>query len=171
MKFNRKIQKISLYAVLTVIVIFGLVSTSLLITTNITEHYFETITFISHYLPSSSSEPVNHSQIILVGNRWLPGFSWIFDQIFNNNLQYEMHYKLEPVKNKKVFLVVDRDFLDYLSNNEAEKNHTAAWSLYDQSHFLMKVIDKTPAYPRDTFPYTSMALNNRLQSVELRSNY
>jgi hypothetical protein len=35
----------------------------------------------------------------------------------------------------------------------------------------VRVIDKTPAYPKDTFPYTSMALNNRLQSVELRSNY
>ena len=50
MKFNRKIQKISLYAVFSVIVVFGLVCTSLLITTNITEHYFETIAFISYVL-------------------------------------------------------------------------------------------------------------------------
>ena len=170
MKLNRKVQKILSYAVLSIIGVFGLASTILLITTNITEHYFETVALISLYLPSSSSDTENND-IILIGNRWMPGFSWILDQVFNNSLQYEMYYKIKPIKTGNVFLVIDRAFMDYLSSNDGDAKHTPAWALYDQSHTIMKLEDKTSLYPRDIFPYPSMNLNSQLHSVELRRNY
>jgi Dolichyl-phosphate-mannose-protein mannosyltransferase len=170
LKLNRKIQKILAYAGISVIGVYGLTSTYLLITTNITEHYFETVAFIDLHLPGNSNFAANNS-ITLIGNRYMPGFSWILDQVSNNSLEYEMYYKIKPIKTDNVFLIIDRAFIKYLASNDVDEKFIRAFMWYAQSHTVAKIEDKTSQYPRDIFPYTSMKQNIVLENIELRRNY
>ena len=95
----KNIQKVLPYTAASAIGVFGLVSITLLITTNVTATQFQTLEFVSLYLDDMKNKS-NDNDITLVSN---PAYSWIFKYIYgmDNALNEFNNFGDEPVKTKK----------------------------------------------------------------------
>ena len=93
-KFRRKkVQRLLPVLVTLALCIFGLTSNLMILQTNMTSSYFETIAMVLRAIPSDN-DVNNHdsNRVTLVGHRWVPGFSWVLDRIYNKNLDYQKFF-------------------------------------------------------------------------------
>src|SRR6476619_7320516 len=75
---NKKLQRLLPFATIAAIGIFGLVSTTILVTTNVNTSYFQVYAFIAQHLPTLKQNDYDSNDMVtMVGNHWIQGFSWI----------------------------------------------------------------------------------------------
>jgi hypothetical protein len=125
-KENKNIQQILLLLVISGIAIFGVVSTTMLISekTNVNSSYFEAAIFVVKYLQDNEKNKKantdnNNNKFTVISN---PFYSWIPFYIFN--LHYDsIDYYDNPVsiKTRKVLLVSDPTLIDRLNHNMVDK--------------------------------------------------
>ena len=91
------------FAIISGIGIFGIVTTSMLITTNVTSTYFKIYASIVQYL--SNEEKINdyhnnnnNSTTIMIGRHWTRGLYWIPKYVYNIDLDFK---KVDKVNDKK----------------------------------------------------------------------
>ena len=134
---NKKIQQILSLSIISSIGIFGLISTILLVTTNVTSHYFEAAAYIVHYLQNDisstgnkkndkiqyhfndteisksigSAESKKDERLTLVSSHV---YSWIPRYVFKIPVDYKEPYDAIPIKDQ-YFLVVDKSFKNAMS--------------------------------------------------------
>jgi hypothetical protein len=169
---NKKlVRQILPFATISAISIFGLISTAMLITSDVTSTYFKTIAFIVHYLPDYNNDNNDANKVTLVGFRWVPSFSWITNYIFPKDIDYKKFYSDSPIKTENVLLIADRAFMRYLSDDQAEKNIEQAEMLYNTTENIARFKDNTPRYNYEIYPYASMEYNRIIGSIEIKTNY
>jgi hypothetical protein len=121
------IQQILLFLIISGIAIFGVLSTTILISgkTNVNSPYFEATAFIAKYLQDNekntkaNNNDNNNNKFTVISN---PFYSWIPFYVFN--LHYDsIDYYDSPVsvKTKKVLLVSDPTLIDRLNHNMVYK--------------------------------------------------
>jgi heme/copper-type cytochrome/quinol oxidase subunit 4 len=126
-KENKNIQQILLLLVISGIAIFGVLSTTMLISekTNVNSPYFEAASFVVKYLQDNeknkkaNTDNNNSNKFTVISN---PFYSWIPFYVFN--LHYDsIDYYDSPVsiKTKKVLLVSDPVLIDRLNHNMVDK--------------------------------------------------
>jgi hypothetical protein len=156
--------------------LFGLITSALLISTNITSEYFETISFIAHYLSEDIKTKDNDTEskeVTLIGGRWVPGFSWIFTYIFDRDVDFKKFYTSTEIKTPKEILIADPDFNRFiLANNDLVFNQIR--TEYNDTKTVLEV--KREMYPFDSqdYPYSIIKIVNRQTMstpLEIRSNY
>jgi hypothetical protein len=127
-KENKKnIQQILPFLVISGIAIFGLISTTKLVSekTNVNNPYFEASAFVVKYLQDNNENNKkangnNDDKFTVISN---PFYSWIPFYIFN--LRYDsIDYYDSPVsiKTKKVILISDPILIDRLNHNMVDKS-------------------------------------------------
>jgi hypothetical protein len=167
----------SLIFPITILIIgsFGLVSSSILILSNVTAGYFQTVVFLANYLPNNNLtyDDIDNT-VTLVGGRWLPGFSWILTYIFDSDIDFKKFYTKSKVKTDNVLLIVDKDFRRFLSSDEDKSNIEHAQTIYDDTKRVAEFKDEPSPYRNKNYPHTTMDIVKRqtlLTPVEIRANY
>jgi 4-amino-4-deoxy-L-arabinose transferase-like glycosyltransferase len=145
---RKNIQKMLPWAVISAIGMFGLVSTTMLITTNVSADQIQVIKFISGYLDNYNTRNEN---ITLVAN---PIYTWIFKYIYHGDhlLNVIREFDYEPVKTNKVLLITDIEY------NLSPQNERLR-ALYNTTTSLLKFKGLINNFDFWRYPYTSMRAN------------
>jgi hypothetical protein len=131
---RKKVQQILLpFIIISGIGLFGLVSTIMLITTNVNSAYFKADAFIAHYLQNDNQKNTynNHDKVTVISDAF---YLWIPQYIFRLDENYKMYFDNTPVKTKKVLLIVDRGLINAMSrNDEAAKQIQKIYNSHNTS--------------------------------------
>ena len=164
-----KIQQILPFAVISGIIIFGLVSTTMLITTNVNSTSYKTLAAIVQKLPNRDDINSTADAVTLVGApTYFPMPKYAFDKPF-----YEHSYFSRlPLDTQKYILVADRGFMQSISGTSNRAPNALMKYLYENSHIIDTIVpdDKTK-YNLKEYPYSNMRQNPRSTEIEIRSNY
>ncbi|HSB56354.1 MAG TPA: glycosyltransferase family 39 protein [Nitrosopumilaceae archaeon] len=158
---NKKIPQIFSFSVISAIGIFGLVSTTMLITTNVSSQ-FEATAFVAKYVEENKSiDGVN--KITIVSS---PVYSWIFNYIFHDENVFTDYRDLlfYPIQTEKVLLISDPHFRSNI--NAGEELQTAFERTTEIEKFTGGVLNYDPT----KYPYTNMYVNYDGSEIEIRTN-
>jgi hypothetical protein len=157
-KINRKkeVKKNLLsYGIISAIGIFGLISTTMLITAYVSNQ-FKAAAFVVKYL-----DRYGNNNMTIIAN---PVYSWIFRDVYHKAYVFSQFSDLLslPVKTKKVLLVADSHFVwDMKSGRQLQL-------LYKNTTNVMTFRGGVLDYDNHIYPYTSMVQNLEGGKVEIR---
>jgi hypothetical protein len=115
---NKNAQQIFLqFIIISVIGIFGLSNTIIMLTTNVNSSYFKAAAFIPQYLQNNNSKNTynNNNKITIIADAF---YLWIPQYIFHLEQDYKNYFDNTPTKAEKILLIVDRGFLNAMSRND-----------------------------------------------------
>ena len=170
---------------ISVIGIFGLISTSILISTDLSDVQFASVSYISNALVPTNGSLINKShtnsnlshnddntnQITVISS---PIFSWVYKYVFNNDYVFTHVRDTQPIKTEKLILLVDSTYKHVISGVEGE-NATQVkrlMSIYNNTDIAALFKGDTSNFNRKVYPYTgidSASIGSRTQ--EIRTNY
>ena len=157
--------------VLATITAIGLVSSIILITTDLNSTYFELYGFIISHFSESENSP-NDSNVFLVASAKLRSFSWIPKYVMSggvDNFDYRASPLRESFQNKSVILLSDKGDIDRFINTNPE-DYVEHKNLYNSTHQIGEFKDNTIVYDRDNYPYTNMIENRGMGEIDVRVN-
>jgi hypothetical protein len=185
---NKKIHQMLPFAIISGIGIFGIVTTTMLITTNVTSTYFKTYASVVQYLANEEKINDNHNNnnindnnniMIMVGRHWTRGLYWIPKYVYNIDLDFIKVDKVNEIplsiKREKAILIVDntikRSLTDNTNNNNDLLNRRQLQlNPYYNTIPIAIFKDNSTHYDLDKYPYTSMSENRDIKWVEIRAN-
>src|SRR5207244_3615218 len=122
---EKRIQQILPFAIISGIGIFGLISTSMLIATNVNSSFFQVYAFVVQHLPQSSgsSDSSNNNdnnnndnnKVTLLGRHWwVWNTFWISKYVFHKDLviidpSFDPDFKI-PIRTEKILFIGDGIF-------------------------------------------------------------
>ena len=182
---RKEVQQFMTFGIVLVIAIFGFVSTTMLITTNVSSSYFKAAAYIVHNLPILNG--YNENQVLVTGGSGLASYTWIPLQIIELNHDYRMLHILfssNPTATNatEALFVVDKLFdntMKALMN--LQKNHELGslqqlLQVYNSTETIATFEGNTNRNDTETYPYFAMKFNNQLtpsgpDRIDIRSNY
>ncbi|MDQ3839923.1 MAG: hypothetical protein M3297_11710, partial [Thermoproteota archaeon] len=167
--YDKRKQKILLFSVVSSISIFGLLSTMMIITANLNSTFYQTVASIIQYLhPPAVGSGDGDDKTTLIGDRWVPSFSWIPNFVLPAELDYKKFYtNVSHIGTDNLLLVVDGRFARSLEDNSVSQEIKKA---YDNTSTAEIIEDDTAKFDRRQYPYTSMRENRPVGQIELRTN-
>jgi hypothetical protein len=171
-----KLQKILPFAVISGIIIFGLVSTTMLITTNVNSSVYKALAVIIQKLPNRD-DTNSTGPVTLVG---APTYFWLPRYAYDKDFVDKTYYSGSSPKTQKYIVVADRGFMASKSgtaistediNPTRPPNHMLQ-NLLDNSHTIATFLpDDTAKYYAKNYPYSDIRQNPRSTAIEIKSNY
>jgi hypothetical protein len=156
--------------IISAIGIIGLTFSTMLITMNVTSSYFDLYSLVVRYLSDNSQDGKT-----IVGHRWTWAFTWIPRYVFDETIYFEHFNSTAQVKTKKFLLLVDNYVKRHSFDNGVDsKAANLAQILYNNSHTIKRIEDKSVFHDKGSYPYTFMSQNRgigRYSPVEIRANY
>lgn len=162
-----------------VIVIFGLVSTFYLISTNLSYIQTKSVSYISNAIlandRNSSSGGMNYSndssKITVISG---PVFSWIWKYAFNNDDSFSHVRDTQPVMTEKVIIVVDYTFRHVVTRtlfeNETQVERLGNW--YNKTHQVALFREIPAQYTNREYPFAGiLSAKTGSLTTEVRTNY
>jgi Dolichyl-phosphate-mannose-protein mannosyltransferase len=154
------IRKILPFGSIAGIGLFGLISTSMIITTNVASSQFQAAAFVGGYLQSKGY--INSNKITLVSS---PVYSWVFRYLFEEDKYVYPDYRFvlfSPIHNGKAVLISDPHFI---SNKGSDTRLERLYSNTESIVLFKNAIDNAN---RNKYPFTSLLVNNAGSKVEIR---
>jgi hypothetical protein len=177
-KIITKYSNVLSYSPIVFVVIFGFVSTTMLITLDVNSTYYKIYSAIAQKIPNSDNMD---SKITLIGSHW-----WVWDSYWiTNYVLNKSHALIDPhldpkfntkVSTDKVLFVGDPIFVDSLSRRLNSDNLRQIRQLYNESmdigSFTDNVTSPTTAnYPYNTLPIMIWNENHPSGKIYIKSNY
>ena len=116
---EKRIQQILPFAIISGIGIFGLISITMLITTNVNSSFFQVYAFVVQHLPqnggSSDSNNNNNNKVTMLGSHWwVWNTFWIPKYVFHKDLviidpRFDPDFKT-PIRTEKILFIGDGIF-------------------------------------------------------------
>ena len=163
---KRILQEYLIFGSILTIGIFGLVSTSMLITMNVNSVYFKIYGFIIQYLADVNNVETNSDKVTVISSHWW-GYNslWILKYVLDKEgdsfiPNVKDHFIGDPVKTDKILLLVDKPLRDIISMNpyvtitspnqagQAMKIQT----LLNQSKKIATFVDNTTSSDNGRYP-------------------
>jgi hypothetical protein len=165
---KNKIQQVLPFAVISGVIIFGLVSTTMLITTNVNSTIYKTLAVIVPKLPNKG-DTNNTAAVSLIG---APTYFWLPRYAFDKQFDEKSYFSGSPLKTENYIVIADRGFMQSIKGTARNPPNALMKSLYENSQTIDTVVpdDKTK-YNTKEYPYTNMKQNPRSKEIEIRSNY
>ena len=193
---KKKIQQILPFAIISGIGIFGLISITMLITTNVNSSFFQVYAFVVQHLPqnggSSDSNNNNNNKVTMLGSHWwVWNTFWIPKYVFHKDLviidpRFDPDFKT-PIRTEKILFIGDGIFRQkvlspnifvhiIIPGSNVTGLTEAIDLLYNNSTKIASFIDNVISYDSKKYPYTSMASmiiheHRPLGRVDIRTNY
>ncbi len=178
---NKKRIEFLPFAFVSLIGIFGLVSTSLLITTSLNFSIFEAIAFTVNYLHqqqnynntnSDEHQKNNDKPITIISN---PYYLWIPQYVHqhrNNNdmITYRSYDTKIPVTSKNILLIFDNGFKYIISVNDKHGQYLRQ-IYYNSTNTLAVFPYNSDRYNLGSYPYNSIRENIIPGRIEIRTNH
>jgi 4-amino-4-deoxy-L-arabinose transferase-like glycosyltransferase len=149
---------------------FGLISTTLLVTQNLTSSFFELSSFIAQAVPDKNADnDTTASNMTVIGHIsyfWIP--KYVLDK---DNHSYQSYFSWQDIKNGDVLLLVDNRFKQWVSdnNNRIDWHTMRLKDLYEESHEIA-FFKEEGTFNRTGYPYTGMIQIGGIGKMEIRSN-
>jgi len=146
------IKSVLPFAAIAGLGIFGLVSSTLLITTDVTSAQFEAAAFVAGYMDNETTIAAS------------PVYSWIFTYVFDKERSF-LDYRdmlFYPVETEKLLLVSDHHFR---SNFGAGRQLEDA---YNNTENIAVFEGNVKNYDLGKYPYTNMIANYEGDEIEIR---
>src|SRR5439155_12555353 len=182
---KKKSQQIFQFAIISGIGIFGLISTTILITTNVNSSFFQVYAFVVQHLPQNDGGGSNNnndknvysnsniSKVTLLGRHyWVWNTFWIPKYVFHKDLViidplFDPHFKT-PIRTEKILFIGDGLFRHkvlspnvfvhiIIPGSNVTELTEATDLLYNNSTKIASFIDNVISYDSKKYPYTSMA--------------
>jgi Dolichyl-phosphate-mannose-protein mannosyltransferase len=182
---EKRVRRILTFGIILAIGIFGLVSTFMLITANVTSSYFKASEFIINSLSARSE--IESDQVLVTGGVGLASYTWIPLYVFGLNHDFRMVHILlssdnPPVNSTYMLLVVDKLFdntMRALMNLHGEyglNSTKKVVSSYNNTETIAIFTGNSERYDIQTYPYYAMKFNNQLtpsgpDRIDIRANY
>ncbi|MCD6036180.1 MAG: putative glycosyltransferase [Nitrososphaeraceae archaeon] len=178
---NKKlVHQILPFAIISVIGIFGLVTTSMLITLQVNSTYLEAQAFVSKSLASINDTDENPNNKAFVIGR--PTYLWILKYVFDEGQNsYQSYYNKGKIYTSisegdvdRYVFIVDGKFRTDLKKSTEKKTIQEIQKLYDNSTILEVInVKNTNKYDADQYPYST---NTKVAGkgggrVEIRASY
>ncbi len=171
-------------AIIAGIVLFGIISTMTLITTNLSYIQLKTASYISNEILSkgsningnnnrigtTSNTNVSTDEITVIAG---PLYSWIYKYVLDNKYTFSHVRDTQPIKTEKIILVVDPIYKRALSGESENQTQVARLSnLYNSTH-IDALFEKLPTnYTKKNYPFTGIdSADSGLTRTEIRKNY
>ena len=157
------------YGITLVIGIFGIVCTTMLITTSISYAPYQATAFVADYLSNAQNMNNNaeHTNGMTVISN--PIFSWIFENVFDLNYTYLSAGEANKVSNiDEATIVADSNFKQLIGEYTSDDMPNSLKAVYDDSRIISSYEGVSPANNYRGYPYTSMRQNFWTDSVEIR---
>jgi 4-amino-4-deoxy-L-arabinose transferase-like glycosyltransferase len=155
---KKRIQKILPFIIISSIGIFGLVSTTMLITKNVSSQ-FQAAAFVARYLADSSA---GSKDTTIVSS---PVYSWIFNYVYNKTaygFSDFMDLRFLPIKTEKILLISDQHFISDLRSSKQLQ------TIYSNTTTIAVFRGGVINFNNYKYPYASMNLNYEGSEVEVR---
>lgn len=182
---KQNVQQVFSFGIVTAIGIFGLISTTILVTTNVTSSYFKAEEFIAQSLPIHNG--TNSNKVLVTGGVGLATFTWIPTYVLGMNHDFRMlqilfSNDLIPTGATKALFVVDMPFYNTMT---ALINIQRSYDLgsllqilriYNTTKTTATFTGNADTYDTNIYPYFSMKFNNQLtpsgpDRIEVRANF
>ena len=153
-------QRWALWSVISAIGIFGLISTTVLITLNLTTAQFQTMSFVAKFFQNDKNAAETYQ---LVSS---PIYSWIFNNVYKINFVLLDYYDYEEqsIKPDKTLLIADGQFHDDLGDKILSQLYNETQTIKTFKH--NEILDNLDT---EKYPYTSLNENNEgLSDIEVR---
>ncbi len=145
------------YLIFSSIVVFGMLSTSILITADATSAQFEAISFVLNHTKDTKDITILAS----------PTYSWIFDKVFDKEnvpLDYS-HVLYYDVPTKNMLVVSDAHLIyDF---NRGEKIR----AIYENTTTIKQFEGSLKNISTETYPFGSFDFNYEGTDIQVRTNY
>ena len=155
-----KYSKLAHWSTISAIGMFGLLSTSVLITLNVTSAQFQTMSYVNKFF---QNDKIAAETYMLVSS---PIYSWIFKYIYKINfvLRDFFDFDYQSIKPEKILLIADGEFRYSLEDKILAQlyNETQTIKAFKPNEILDKLDKKK-------YPYKSLNENNEgLSEIEVR---
>ena len=150
--FIAKYSRVLSYTIVGFVFIFGIVTTTMLITLDVNSDYFRVFTAIAEKIPEADQK---NEKITLIGSHWWDWDSYWISQYILNRPYHWIDPHLDPkfkdkILTDKVLIVADPIFVDSLSRKINSDNLRQIRNLYNEStvigSFADNVTSQTNAY-------------------------
>ena len=158
---KRKILRPLTFSLLGAIIIFGLLNTLTLITTNLNSSYFELVSFINQNLPNNPNNKNNEQNVALVGPNGSWGFFWLLKYIFDKDVEFKWFELpkdyIGSITNEKFLLMADREVRYAIYESSSGAPHiNQIKKLYNDSILLKTFSNNTIRYDLHKYPYSNI---------------
>lgn len=191
---NKRNRRIMTSTIILSIVIFGIISSTLLITTNVNSSYLEVYAFVAQHIVQESQKAVHENKqineknaarpsgyndgiITLFGNVWTRGYYWIPKYVFETDVDIILlpsSVSSPPaIHTEKILLKLDNHVLRSQRYNEKDSEHLK-WlnTLNSTTNKIAEFSEKSPIFKDyNSYPYSgSMNHNRGIAATEFRAN-
>jgi hypothetical protein len=137
------------YIAISVISVFALVSTTMLITSNLSLAQFQAAAFVSHDIQSTVRDTTVISS---------PVYSWIFKYILNKGHVFaHLRDSSQPLQTNQILLIIDATFFHVLGNEgEDTKQIELVKTIRNNTYPIASFRDTVIRYDMKDYPYTNM---------------
>ena len=179
-KRKASLVRLGLYCAVSLLFVFGFVSTALLINLNLNGSLFTAQALIIKLLPSTSQKDHSTTEnVFLIGSNWMQSFSWIPKYIFNKDHSFKEYIEKNlPIENEnttKILLLVDTKDQEGFSMTNQEGSTLEKEKLYNSTHAIAEISEKSDYYKksRDQYPFTSIHENRGIErgKITIMANY
>jgi hypothetical protein len=169
---NKNVKQILPFVIISGFGIFGLISTTLLKTTNINSTHFQAAAIIAHHLPNIENTNAREDRITVIMGQ--SHFFWILTNVFHKDAIYTTYWndKVPINKTRGVLLVIEGNF-DYWKRTDQSKHGEELLNLYNNSKTVLALNKTSDIHDITKYPFTGMNLGNPgigIGRVELRAN-
>jgi hypothetical protein len=163
---NKEVQQVLPFAVISGIAIFGLVSISMLLTTDLNSSHFKAATFVVRYLPHTDNSQFKNDKVTIISD---PFYSWIPQYVFGKNEDYLSYDSKQPPMTNRILLVVDWGFINAMLGHD--KHAVLLQNNYNKTHNILSIVEEARKYDFNMYPYTNLAEHPMEQRILIRTNY
>jgi hypothetical protein len=159
---KKMIHQILPFAIISVIGIFGIITTSMLITMNVNATHLAAQAFLTKNLPViSGADDESDNRVYIIGR---PTYIWILKYAFDEgNNDFQSYYNKGKIYRSisegnadKFVFIVDGKFRTDLKKSTTKQNIQAIQELYDNSTTLGKInVKNTNKIDSDQYPYST----------------
>ena len=158
-----KYRTMLLFAVISSIIIFGLVNNTMLITSDISSTQFQAAAFVLKYIQEEKDDNNNNINydVTLISS---PVYSWIFNYVFNKENVVADYRDLlyYPLQSKEFLLIADPHFKSNIGSGRQLQN------TYGNTTLIKTFKGDVFNFDLGRYPYTSMVKNYEGSVIEIR---
>jgi hypothetical protein len=172
-------RRMLIFSLFLITVTFGVTSTAIMTSADISAHQFKTAEFIlenveANTLKNSTSyrSIANKDDVTIIAS---PMYSWLFLYLFNQaHVLSWFRDSSQPIDTPKILLAVDQFYKGWIKeeSGEDQKQIKLIKSIYDRTNITKQFKAPTVTYDRDAYPFTGLGQGRiGASDVEIRTNY
>jgi hypothetical protein len=175
-KLVKKFQlRVIQYVLISSIVLFALINTSMLISLELNSNYYKAVSFLVAQIPTRGDNAENRSdvkshnyELTVISS---PEYLWIPQSIFNKSFVTHSYYSNKAIKADRFIMMIDDRFLSILGDSSTSRSKIFNVA-FNSTHSLKKFDeDFIDLMDLKRYPFTSLRISNNTKMIDIRSNY